>query len=434
MRYIGLDVHRRQIEVCILDENGGIVKRVQVATTKPALVAFAQNDLERADHLALEATTNCWAVVYVLRPYVGRIAVSNPMATKLIAQSRVKTDKVDAWVLAQLLRTGFLPEVWCPDQETIRNRRLTHRRTALTAEATAIKNRVHAILSMELVPPFEGDLFGVDGQAWLGQVELGADGRAAVESELRLLKATEEERKALEEVLAKLSYAKDQVRLLMTIPGVDYVVAFSLLAALGDIRRFKDGDRVASYLGISPRTRQSGDHCYHGPITKAGNSHARWMLIQAAWTVERQPGPLAAFFTKVAKRRGRNIAVVAVARKLAVIAWHMLTKNEPYRYAVPSTMAAKLGRLRIRATGKVLPRRKAGGQEDGVHECGGQSSQYVPGTLEICKREGLPAPKPIVSLPAGEIRVLKETGTLEIVTARQQSCRRPRPTKKKRAG
>ncbi len=429
MHYIGLDVHRRQIEVCILDADGKVLQRLDVAATRGALESFAQTWLKRDDKLALEATTNCWAIVEALLPWVGHVAVANPLTTKLIAQSRVKTDKVDALVLAQLLRTNFLPTVWSPDERTIRSRRLSHRRAALTGQATACKNRIHATLAMDLVEPFEADLFSPKGQAWLAGLDLAEDSRAAIQSEQRLLEGTTKEIALVEQRLAEMSYENADVKLLMTIPGIDFVIAFALISALGDIKRFKDGDHLASYLGLAPRTRQSGAHCYHGSITKAGNSHARWLLVQAAWTMVRQPGPLAAFFRKVAKRRGKNIAVVAVARKLAVIAWHMLTHNEPYRYGSPTSTATKLASLRIRATGQ---RRKSGtakGQGRHPNYGTGQATKAVPGLPEVCRRESLPQPKTLDTLPDGELRMLKQTGVEALVRERHTDGRKPRAKK-----
>jgi transposase len=124
----------------------------------------------------------------------------------------------------------------------------------------------------------------------------------------------------------------------MTLPGVSLVLAQTLWAVLGAVERFRDADHAASYLGLVPSTHQSGRHCYHGPITKEGHRHARSLLVQSAQSVTEHPGPLGAFFRRIAKRRGHNVAVVATARKLVVIAWHMLKANEPYRHARPQTV------------------------------------------------------------------------------------------------
>jgi hypothetical protein len=195
----------------------------------------------------------------------------------------------------------------------------------------------------------------------------------------------------------------------MTLPGVDFPVAQGLLAAFGDISRFPSADKAAAYLGLVPSTRQSARHCYHGPITKQGNSHARWLLTQAAQAVANHPGPLGVFFRKIAKRKNRNVAVVAVARKLAVIAWHMLRNNEPYRYAQPATLDAKFDRLRILATGKRLRTGLPKGTPRPAAYGTGNATRAVRGLDQVYERHDLP---PIADLPAGELRMLAATDTL----------------------
>ena len=136
IRYVGLDVHKRVIEACIVDQTGKVLHRERFALNRQALHTFAAKVLRPTDRVALEATTNCWAVADALRPHVAKVIVSNPMATKAIAQAKVKTDKVDAFVLAQLLRCDFLPEVWQPDEATRRLREWTGRRSALVGQRT----------------------------------------------------------------------------------------------------------------------------------------------------------------------------------------------------------------------------------------------------------------------------------------------------------
>ena len=151
VRYVGLDVHKRVVEACIVDSAGKVLQRKRFPLSRDTLEHFARKTLKRGDHVALEATTNCWAVVDRLQPHVARVLVSNPMATKAIAQAKVKTDKVDARVLAQLLRCDFLPEVWQPDEATRRLRELTRRAAALTGERTKMRNRIHSVLATRLI-------------------------------------------------------------------------------------------------------------------------------------------------------------------------------------------------------------------------------------------------------------------------------------------
>jgi transposase len=135
------------------------------------------------------------------------------------------------------------------------------------------------------------------------------------------------------------------------LPGVDVGCAQAILAALGDLNRFRDADHAASYLGLVPSTRQSAARTFHGPITKAGNSRARWLLVQAAQHLERHPGPLGVFFRRLKAKKHHNVAVVATARKLVAIAYQLLSTNEPYRYALPRPTEEKLRRLRRRSGG-----------------------------------------------------------------------------------
>src|SRR5258708_20705590 len=137
----------------------------------------------------------------------------------------------------------------------------------------------------------------------------------------------------------------------MTLPGVGQDTAQSLLAAIGDISRFRDADALASYLGLVPITRQSANHCYHGPITKQGRCDTRWMLVQAAHAVRAHPGPLGYFFRRLKKRKPHNVPAVAAAHKLALLAWHVLTHGHPYRYALPQATERQLPQLSIQRTG-----------------------------------------------------------------------------------
>lgn len=401
IRYVGLDVHKRVVEACLVDYRGKVVHRERFTLNRRTLATFATKILRPTDCVALEATTNCWAVADALRPHVAKVLVSNPMATKAIAQAKVKTDKVDAHVLAQLLRCDFLPEVWQPDEATRRLRELTGRRSALVGQRTAMRNRIHSVLAMRLIDaPLK--LFNAEGSEWLTTVELDEQARMLVDSDLRQLGFLQQEIDALDQELANRGHASAEVKLLMTLPGVDVTTAEALLAAWGDATRFPDGDHAASYLGLAPSTKQSANQCYHGPITKRGNSHARHMLVEAAQHLDKHPGPLGHFFRRLIRKKNRNVAVVAAARKLAMIGWLMLKTNEPYRYAVPRSTETKLATLRVKATGE---RRKSGppkGTKCTAKLPGG--SRTIKALAAVCHSEGLPQPR---SLSPGERRTVR---------------------------
>jgi transposase len=274
--------------------------------------------------------------------------LANPKAVKNATQT-AKTDKRDARTLAKLLAAGFLPEVWTPDEQTRVLRRRISRRAQLVRQRTREKNQVHAIMIRNLKERSPAtDLFGAAGRRWLAAQELPADEREMVEACLRGIDFLDREVAAIDRALAELVLASNELSRLLTLPGVNFVTACALLAAIGDVRRFSTARHLVSYLGLDPRVRQSGSEpARHGRISKQGPGETRHVLVEAAWHAARTTGPLRAFHERVASRRGRNIATVAVARKLAVIAWHMLNRGEDYAFARPSLVREKLRRLEL---------------------------------------------------------------------------------------
>jgi transposase len=267
-RFAGFDLHKKEIEVCIIDDSGKILRRDRITADRNSITHFATGHNLIDCIVALEATTNTWPVANLLKPLCADVIVSNPLRTKAIAQARIKTDKVDALVLAQLLRTDFLPQVWIPDDHTRRMRDLTTQRSMLVSDSTRIKNRIHATLHQRLIPAPGGDLFSPHNLQWLRcSITIDEDGRQALDRQLRLLDQIEAELLLLTDKLAQLAYQDNQVQLLMTLPGIDFAIAQAILAAFGDITRFSSANKAAANLGLVPSTRQSGDKCYHGPIT-----------------------------------------------------------------------------------------------------------------------------------------------------------------------
>jgi transposase len=427
MTFAGLDLHKKEVEAVLLDEDGRILHRSRFAATRAALEAFAGAHLSPdSTTVAVEATTNTWPVAAILQPLVHKVVVSNPLRTKAIACAKIKTDKVDALALAQLVRTGYLPEVWIPGDETRLMRQRSTDRAMLSADRTRIKNRIHSVLHQRLIEAPSSDLFSRKNLAWLKALTLDAFGRDSLDRHLRQLDRVEQELAALTTQIAVHAHHTPAVKLLMTLPGVDFTVAETILAALGDLSRFATPDKAASYLGLVPSTRQSGDHCYHGPITKQGARHARWLLVQAAQHAAPHPGPIGAFFRRIAKKKNRNVAVVAVAHKLVVLSWHILKNNEPYRYAQPKTLQAKLSRLRILAT----KQKRRGGNAKGQPrspQYGKGCTKAVPGLDDLYKTEGLP---PLSNqMKAGEQAMLEKQGITAYAAAVRIPMRVPRGTK-----
>ena len=348
-RCFGLDVHREFAQVAIWQD--GLVRQAgQIAMTPEALRVFADS-LAPSDEVALEATGNTHAIVRALQGRVARVVVANPQKTRAIAEAKVKTDKVDAEILAQLLAADYLPAVWVADEDTQARRRQVARRAHIVRQRTRLKNQVQSILHRNLIPRCPAaDLFGIKGRRWLAEQELPADERQAVRALLRQLDFHGQELGLIDSELARVALRCADTKRLMTIPGVDVAVAMSITAAVGDFSRFSSPNKLVRYIGLNPRVKQSGDQpAAHGRIAKQGRAHARGMLVEAAWVAVKTPGPLRAFYDRVRARRGMQIAVVATARKLSVLCWHMITRGEDYAFARPSLTAKKLRALELKA-------------------------------------------------------------------------------------
>ena len=355
IRYVGLDVHKVWTQVAWHLPDGSVVR--QRIATQPALLRELAERLTPDDTVALESTTNAFAVAKLLRRRAGKVLISNPLKTKLIAESKVKTDKVDADVLAQLAKSGFLPTVWQPPDHVELLRRRASYYCALTRQLVRVKNRIHSLLHRHMIEQPVADLFSQKGLAFLRHVDLPDDERLQLDLELGLLQSLELARSAARQELARLAHDHPKAQLLMTVPGIDYPTAVGIVAAIGEIERFKAPRKLVSYFGLNPIVHQSAHRCYTGHISKQGRTHARWLLVEAAHCAVRCPGPLRAFFLRLKGRKGTNVAIVAAARKLTVIIWHMLKNSEPYRYAPQRTTREKLSRMHYLATGR---RRKGG--------------------------------------------------------------------------
>ena len=348
-RVVGIDIHRTFGEVVFWED--GVLRRVgRVDMTRTGLEGLGKS-LLATDEVVIEATGNCMAVSRVLSPFVQRVIIANPLQVKAIAHAHVKTDKVDAGTLASLYAAGYLPEIWTPDAATERKRRLTACRYQVVRHRTRIKNEVHSILHAHLIPKCpHADLFNRRGRDWLARQPLPDDERGAIDRHVRELDRLAEDLAVLDREIAEAALEDPDVKRLLTITGVNLTVAAGILAAIGDTSRFDGPGKLVSYFGLNPRVRQSGLGAVHyGRISKVGRSHARAMLVEAAWAAAKAPGPLHAFFVRIRAKRGHQIAAVAVARKLTVLCWHLLTKGQDYLWARPALVANKARAMELQA-------------------------------------------------------------------------------------
>jgi transposase len=295
-------------------------------------------------------TGSCWEVARILEPHVDRVVVVSPDDTGIV-HARAKTDRLDSRTLARLLWSGELGSVWMPDERCRVLRRRLARREQLVHSRSRAKNEIHAVLHRRLQgkPPCS-DLFGVKGRRWLAMLELPVEERESVDAGIRHIEFLDAEIAAVERLIAEQALEWPEIRRLMTVPGVNLICAATFIAAVGDPRRFFTSRKLVAYLGLDPKVRQSGEApARSGRISKRGSAAARWALVEAAWSVVLQPGPLHAFYDRTRARRGHGKAIVATARKLAILFWCMLTRGQDYAHQQPSLTKKKLRRLEITA-------------------------------------------------------------------------------------
>ena len=358
-RAIGLDVHRDFCVVAIC-EDGKVRSAGRVPSTPEGLGLLAESLLP-TDRVALEVTGSCWEVARILEPVVDRVIVVSPDDTG-ISSARAKTDKLDSRTLASLLWKGELDAVWVPDERCRILRRRLARREQLMRARTRSKNDIQAVLQRRLQakPPF-ADLFGVKGRQWLAGLELPVEERESVDAGLRQIAFLDAEVAAVDRLVAQQALAWPEIRRLMTVSGVNLICAASFLAAIGEPSRFLTSRKLVAYLGLDPKVRQSGEApARSGRISKRGSANARWALVEAAWSVVKQPGPLRAFYERTRGRRGHGKAIVATARKLTVLFWCMLTRGEDYAHQRPALTKKKQRQLELTAGAPARTKQAAG--------------------------------------------------------------------------
>lgn len=340
-RYFGIDVHKDfAVIVAVNDQQETVFKPVKVPMSQ--LKSWAAKHLSQDDEVVFEVTTNAWTVYDMLVPYAGRVFIANPAKTRLIAQARIKSDVLDALVLAQLLASRFICDVWVPSSSVREQRALAAHRATLRRQTTQVKNRLHALLHRYNLRCPVKSLFSTEGRAWLSTVALPDLVTLQRDHLLAQLQLLEQQLSEADQRIAALAQHDPRVVRLMQITGIGVFTAFTVLAAIGDVRRFSSPKKLVAYAGLAPSLHQSGQRSFTGRITKAGQSNLRWLMVEAARAAARYDPHWQRVFERISHRRGTNIAAVAVARKLLVVVWHLLYHDADYYHLRPQAYVQKL--------------------------------------------------------------------------------------------
>jgi transposase len=332
MYTVGCDQHKNYCYMVALNEDNTIVNKQRIDHDDRERLTTYFKELPEKSQIAIEA---CGYEAWLcdLAESCGLdVHLAHPLKTKAIAEAKIKTDKIDAITLAQLLSADLLPEAYFAPQEIRERRYLLRFRQYLVKQQTSVKNRIHSIVDrLGLERPKITDLFSPVGIQWLTQLELSDIYGKALTEHLAILSFTKEQIKKIEKQIALILKDDPLADILETVPGIGKFSAFLLLAEIGPIERFNSPDRLCAYAGLVPSVHQSGKTEYYGSITKQGNKFIRWILIEASQRAIKQDPGLLSFHSRIEFKKGRNTATVAVARKLLTYIYQVLSKKEPYK-------------------------------------------------------------------------------------------------------
>jgi transposase len=325
--YVGIDVHRKRSQVAVIDQAGQVLANRNVPNgVEPILKVIG--GLPPGTAAAFEACYGTSWLVELLEDYGFDPHLVHPSRCKAIASARLKNDKVDAAILAQLLRADLLPEAWIAPPPVRQLRALLRHRVALVRLRTRLRNRIHAIVADYGHDRPAGGYWTGPGRAWLAALPLPAVSRELIGDDLGLIDALQERIDRLDGEICQRARSDPRVKILTQLPGVGPFTALMILAEVGGIRRFASARQLASWAGLTPTVRGSDRVAHYGHISKEGSAWLRWVLCEAAQTAKRSP-QFAATFQRIAQRRGKKIATTAIARKLATRAWHLLADTGP---------------------------------------------------------------------------------------------------------
>ena len=327
-RWVGIDLHRRRSHIAIVDERGELTESRRIANDRDAFLELLGDPGEGETHVALEATYGWEWLAELLEEAGYDLHLAHPLRTRAIAAARVKTDAIDARTLAQLLRSGMLPEAYIAPRELRDLRELLRHRATLTRMRSAVKNRVHAILAKHGIIHQHSDLFGKGGREFLAALELRDAPHRRLDGLIALICDFDREIADTTREIEQRANEDDRVDVLCQIRGVGRYTALLIIAEIGDVTRFPTARHLCSWAGLAPTVRSSDGKARLGHISRQGSPALRWALVEAAQKITTGSGPLREKFERIAKRRGRKIAKVAIAREILTLSYYGLRDGE----------------------------------------------------------------------------------------------------------
>jgi transposase len=318
----GLDVHKDSVYATVMNYGGEIVDKRKLMNDE-VVNYLSRYPIER---VAMESSTSIVPVYRALRGRGYEILVSHPKKTRLIAEARIKTDRVDSWAVTELARLDALPLSYMPPDDIAALREKVRRRAFLVRMRSKLKVKIKAQLLVNgLAQPSEYGLYTSKGLEWLRSLQLDA-----VDSYLPVIQTLSIQVGKLSRELREMAPQDEDVRLLMTIPGIGYYSALLIKSEVGSIDRFPDGEKLCSYAGLVPSVSISGRHRHLGSITKEGSRWLRWIMVECVYSHLKYDTSITRAYHAIAERKGARIAKVAAARRLLMCCHSVLRNREPY--------------------------------------------------------------------------------------------------------
>ena len=345
MVHVGLDLSRTRLDVHVMDEAGAPLAVTTAAPDRSGLAVLAERigGFGGPVHAAIESMNGARFVHDRLELAGWQVEIADAQKVKGLAPLACKTDRIDAWVLAELSRRDLVPAIWLPTPEVCAERERARWRLHLVRHRSMLKNRIHqTLISFGHGCPVS-DLFGVRGRQLLADMALPEPWLGNVTASLQLIDDLERQIDACEVELRRLGADHPYVALLVSVPGIAWVLGYTIASEIGDIGRFASPSKLCGYSGLCPKVHQSGHRDVRGPLTKHGPKYLRWALIEAAHTAARRSAVYAARYQATKQRlgpqRGSQVAAVELARKLAEAIWHMLTRQQAFIPPAGATFA-----------------------------------------------------------------------------------------------
>lgn len=333
MNYVGIDYHKKYSHVTAVDESGSIIRSCRVANTGEAFENFFVS-LSGESETVIEASRT-WGVIYDLVDGMKKVkstTLAHPLKVRAIADAAIKTDDIDAEILAQLLRCDLIPAAYIPGKDTRSLKEMIRQRIFLVRMRTRVKNRLHVLLDRLKVsrPPFS-DAFGKQGIAYLKKLELDGVDKEILKENLELLTTLSDTIKEAEKEIRNLLSDDERVQFVRSIPGFGEILSAVCALEIDKIERFAHPSKLACYAGLVPTTYASGGKTYHGKLIRSSNKWLRWAFVEAAWSAIISSPYCRSYYDKRKYRRGSNVAIVALARHLSEIVWHVMKEKRNYK-------------------------------------------------------------------------------------------------------